>query len=129
MACWKNPPHNTLKSLQPTHLQLDETVRYVSIQELAKLAYLTMREYTRSGPVCLGALVLIAGAIIALLPSIDVAYDFFAPNTVLYGAIMAVVGLVLIIIGFALTKKKRDSVLAPIVTKIDDTPPPPPPPD
>ncbi len=93
------------------------------------MAYLTMREYTRSGPVCLGALVLIAGAIIALLPSIDVAYDFFAPNTVLYGAIMAVVGLVLIIIGFALTKKKRDSVLAPVVTKMDDTPPPPPPPD
>jgi len=129
MACWKNPPHNTLKSLQPTLRQLDETAWFVSIQELAKLAYLTMREYTRSGPVCLGALVLIAGAIIALLPSIDVAYDFFAPNTVLYGAIMAVVGLVLIIIGFALTKKKRDSVLAPVVTKMDDTPPPPPPPD
>ncbi|MGY5872117.1 MAG: hypothetical protein RTV72_07740 [Candidatus Thorarchaeota archaeon] len=93
------------------------------------MAYLTMREYTRSGPVCLGALVLIAGAIIALLPSIDPAYAFFAENTVLYGAIIAVVGLVLIIIGFAFTKKKRDSVLAPVVTKMDDTPPPPPPPD
>ena len=88
-----------------------------------------MREYTRSGPVCLGALILIAGAIIALLPSIDVAYDFFAPNTVLYGAVIAVIGLVLIIIGFAFTKKKRDSVLAPVRTKMDDTPPPPPPPD
>ena len=93
------------------------------------MAYLTMREYTRSGPVCLGALVLIAGAIIALLPSISVDYDFFAPNTVLIGAVIAVVGLVLIIIGFAFTKKKRDSVLAPVDTKIDDTPPPPPPPD
>jgi dipeptide/tripeptide permease len=88
-----------------------------------------MREYTRSGPVCLGALVLIAGAIIALLPSIDVAYDFFAPNTVLYGAVIAVVGLVLIIIGFAFTKKKRDSVTGPVSMKMDDTPPPPPPPD
>ena len=88
-----------------------------------------MREYTRSGPVCLGALVLIAGAIIALLPSIDPAYDFFAPNTLLIGAVIAVVGLVLIIIGFAFTKKKRDSVLAPVETKMDDTPPPPPPPD
>jgi len=93
------------------------------------LAYLTMREYTRSGPVCLGALVLIAGAIIALLPSISEDYAFFGANTVLYGAIIAVVGLVLIIIGFAFTKKKRDSVLAPVRTKMDDTPPPPPPPD
>ncbi len=88
-----------------------------------------MREYTRSGPVCLGALVLIAGALIALLPSIDVAYTVFGENSVLYGAIIAVVGLILIIIGFVLTKKKRDSVLTPVRTKIDDTPPPPPPPD
>ena len=76
---------------------------------------------------CLGALILIAGAVIALLPSLG--YDILAPNTVLYGAIIAVVGLVLIIIGFAWTKKKRDSVLAPVSTKMDDTPPPPPPPD
>ena len=110
-------------------MQLDETAWDVSIKELTKLAYLTWREYTRSGPVCLGALVLIAGAIIALLPSINVAYDFFAPNTQLYGAIIAVVGLILIIIGFAFTKKKRDSVLRPVDTKMDDTPPPPPPPD
>jgi glucose uptake protein GlcU len=73
--------------------------------------------------------VLIAGALIALLPSIDPAYAFFGESSVLYGAIIAVVGLVLIIIGFVLTKKKRDSVLAPVSTKIDDTPPPPPPPD
>ncbi|TFH07553.1 MAG: hypothetical protein E4H14_08250 [Candidatus Thorarchaeota archaeon] len=91
------------------------------------MAYLTMREYTRSGPVCLGALVLIAGAIIALLPSLN--YPILGDNTQLYGAIIAVVGLVLIIIGFAFTKKKRDSVLAPVHTKLDDTPPPPPPPD
>lgn len=93
------------------------------------MAYLTMREYTRSGPVCLGALVLIAGAIIALLPSIDPAYALLGENTLLYGAIIAVVGLILIIIGFAFAKKKRDSVLAPVDTKQDDTPPPPPPPD
>ena len=78
---------------------------------------------------CLGALVLIAGAIIALLPTINVAYDYFAPNTQLIGAVIAVIGLILIIIGFAFTKKKRDSVLRPVDTKLDDTPPPPPPPD
>lgn len=94
-----------------------------------KLAYLTWREYVRSGPVCLGALILIAGAVIALLPSIDVAYDFIPGMTVYVGAIVAVVGLLLIIIGFVFTKKKRDSVLARVDTKIDDTPPPPPPPD
>jgi len=90
-----------------------------------------MREYTRSGPVCLGALILIAGAIIALLPSIGDAYIYFgdAATQQLYGAIIAVVGLILIIIGFAWTRKKRDSVLAPVSTKMDDTPPPPPPPD
>ena len=93
------------------------------------MAYLTWREYVRSGPVCLGALILIAGAIIALLPSIDVAYDFIPGMTVYVGAVVAVVGLLLIIIGFVFTKKKRDSVLAPVDTKVDDTPPPPPPPD
>jgi hypothetical protein len=79
--------------------------------------------------VCLGALILIAGAVIALLPSIDVAYDFIPGMTVYIGAAVAVVGLLLIIMGFVFTKKKRDSVLAPVDTKIDDTPPPPPPPD
>jgi hypothetical protein len=49
--------------------------------------------------------------------------------TVYVGAIVAVVGLLLIIMGFVFTKKKRDSVLAPVDTKMDDTPPPPPPPD
>ncbi len=93
------------------------------------MAYLTWREYVRSGPVCLGALILIAGAVIALLPSIDVAYDFIPGMTVYVGAIVAVLGLLLIIIGFVFTKKKRDSVLAPVDTKVDDTPPPPPPPD
>ena len=95
------------------------------------MAYLTWREYTRSGPVCLGALVLIAGAIIALLPTMGDAYILLGdgPTQQLYGAIIAVVGLLLIILGFVWTKKKRDSVLAPVDTKIDDTPPPPPPPD
>jgi hypothetical protein len=79
--------------------------------------------------VCLGALILIAGAVIALLPSINEEYAFFGANTMLYGAIIAVVGLILIIIGFAWVKKKRDSVLRPVDTKMDDTPPPPPPPD
>jgi hypothetical protein len=31
--------------------------------------------------------------------------------------------------GFVFTKRKRDSVLRPVDTKMDDTPPPPPPPD
>jgi uncharacterized protein YacL len=93
------------------------------------LSYLTWREYVRSGPVCLGALVLIAGAILALLPSIDAAYDFIPGMTVYVGAIVAVVGLLLIIMGFVFTKKKRDSVLRKVDTKVDDTPPPPPPPD
>ncbi|NHJ15203.1 MAG: hypothetical protein EAX95_16090 [Candidatus Thorarchaeota archaeon] len=93
------------------------------------MSYLTWREYVRSGPVCLGALVLIAGAILALLPSIDAAYDFIPGMTVYVGAIVAVVGLLLIIMGFVFTKKKRDSVLRKVDTKVDDTPPPPPPPD
>jgi hypothetical protein len=91
------------------------------------MSYLTMRDYVRSGPICLGALLVIAGAVVALLPSLG--YDLFAPNTVLYGGLIAVVGLVFIILGFFMTRKKRDSVLAPVSTKLDDTPPPPPPPD
>jgi len=93
------------------------------------LAYLTWREYVRSGPVCLGALLVIGGAIIALLPSIDPSYAFFGDMTVLIGAGVAVLGLILILVGFFFTKKKRDSVLTPVDTRIDDTPPPPPPPD
>ena len=78
---------------------------------------------------CLGALLVIGGAILALLPGLDPAYAFFGDNTVLIGAIVAVVGLLLIIVGFVFTRKKRDSVLRPVDTKLDDTPPPPPPPD
>ena len=93
------------------------------------MSYLTWREYTRSGPVCLGALLVIGGAILALLPSYDPMYDFIPGYTVMIGAVVAVVGLLLIIVGFVFTRKKRDSVLRPVDTKIDDTPPPPPPPD
>jgi hypothetical protein len=71
----------------------------------------------------------IGGAIIALLPSIDVAYDFIPGMTVYIGAAVAVLGLILILVGFFFTKRKRDSVLAPVDTRVDDTPPPPPPPD
>ena len=93
------------------------------------MSYLTWREYTRSGPVCLGALLVIGGAILALLPGFDPAYDFIPGYTVMIGAIVAVLGLLLIIVGFIFTRKKRDSVLRPVDTKLDDTPPPPPPPD
>ena len=92
------------------------------------MAYLTWREYVRSGPVCLGALILIAGAVIALLASQGI-YDIYPPYGVTIGAALAVVGLIFIILGFVFTAKKRDSVLAPIDTRQDDTPPPPPPPD
>jgi membrane associated rhomboid family serine protease len=94
------------------------------------LSYLTWREYTRSGPVCFGALLVIGGAIIALLASTYPAdYSFFGDYTVMIGAIVAVVGLLFIIMGFVFTRRKRDSVLRPVDTKVDDTPPPPPPPD
>jgi LPXTG-motif cell wall-anchored protein len=79
--------------------------------------------------VCLGALLVIGGAILALLPGFNPQYAFFGENTVMIGAIVAVVGLLLIIVGFVFTRKKRDSVLRPVDTKVDDTPPPPPPPD
>ena len=71
----------------------------------------------------------IAGAILALLPGYDLAYDFIPGYTVLIGAVVAVVGLIFIIMGFFLTKKKRDSVLTKVDTRQDDVPPPPPPPD
>lgn len=94
------------------------------------MSYLTWREYTRSGPVCLGALLVIGGAILSLLASTDPAtFDFIPGYTVMIGAIVAVVGLLFIIMGFIFTRKKRDSVLRPVDTKVDDTPPPPPPPD
>ncbi|TFF83895.1 hypothetical protein EU524_01710 [Candidatus Thorarchaeota archaeon] len=90
------------------------------------MSYLTWREYVRSGPVCLGALLVIAGAVIALLPGMG--YDF-VEYQVIIGAVVAVVGLILILAGFFLTAKKRDSVTRPVDTRQDDTPPPPPPPD
>ncbi|TFG33343.1 hypothetical protein EU527_08250 [Candidatus Thorarchaeota archaeon] len=94
------------------------------------MAYLTWREYTRSGPVCLGAILVIAGAILALLANSNPeAYDFVTGYTVYIGAAIAIVGLLFIIMGFIFTKKKRDSVLTKVDTKMDDTPPPPPPPD
>lgn len=94
------------------------------------MSYLTWREYTRSGPVCFGALLVIGGAIISLLVYTNpAAYDFVPGYTMLIGAIVAVVGLLFIIMGFVFTKRKRDSVLRPVDTKLDDTPPPPPPPD
>jgi len=94
------------------------------------LSYLTWRDYTRSGPVCFGALLVIGGAIISLLVYTNpAAYDFIPGYTMLIGAIVAVVGLLFIIMGFVFTKRKRDSVLRPVDTKLDDTPPPPPPPD
>jgi len=79
--------------------------------------------------VCLGALLVIAGAVLALLPSIDPMYDLIPGYTVLVGAVVAVVGLLFIIMGFIFTKKKRDSVLTKVDTRMDDTPPPPPPKD
>lgn len=93
------------------------------------MAYLTWREYVRSGPVCLGIIILIAGAIIALLPSMDPAYDFVPGYTTLIGAGVAVLGLVFIMCGFFWTRKQRDSVLTKVDTRVEDVPPPPPPPD
>ncbi|TFG12711.1 hypothetical protein EU537_08430 [Candidatus Thorarchaeota archaeon] len=91
------------------------------------MSYLTWREYVRSGPVCLGAILVIAGAVWALLPTmgITVVPDY---DTII-GAAVAVVGLILILIGFFMTTKKRDSVLRPVDTRQEDVPPPPPPPD
>jgi hypothetical protein len=91
------------------------------------MAYLTMRDYVRSGPVCLGALLVIGGSILAVLDTMG--YDIIPGYTMIAGAAVAVIGLVFILIGFFLTKKKRDSVLTPVDTRVDDTPPPPPPPD
>ena len=78
---------------------------------------------------CLGALLVIGGAILALLPGFNPDYAFLGDYTVTIGAVVAIVGLLLIIVGFVFTRKKRDSVLRPVDTRVDDTPPPPPPPD
>jgi LPXTG-motif cell wall-anchored protein len=56
-------------------------------------------------------------------------YDLIPGYTMYAGAALAVIGLVFILIGFFFTRKKRDSVLTPVDTRVDDTPPPPPPPD
>ncbi len=72
---------------------------------------------------------MIGGAIIALLPTIDPAYDFIPGMTLYVGAGIAVIGFIFILAGFYFTRKKRDSVLTPVDTRVEDTPPPPPPPD
>ena len=78
---------------------------------------------------CFGALLVIGGAILSLLAYNDPAFDLIPGYTVMIGAIVAVLGLLFIIMGFVFTRRKRDSVLRPVDTKLDDTPPPPPPPD
>ena len=88
------------------------------------MSYLTWREYVRSGPICLGALLVIAGAVWALLPSMNIV--IVAEYDTIIGAVVAIVGLIFILIGFFFTKKKRDSVLTPVDTRVDDSPPPPP---
>ncbi len=91
------------------------------------MSYLTWREYVRSGPICLGVLLIIAGAVMVLLPTMGIVlvpeYD------TIIGAILAVLGVCFVVCGFFFTKKKRDSVLTPVDTRVDDAPPPPPPPD
>jgi drug/metabolite transporter (DMT)-like permease len=92
------------------------------------MSYLTWREYVRSGWICLGALMVIGGAILALLPGMGI--ELVPGYDLLIGAGVAILGLIFIIVGFAFTRKKRDSVLTKVDTKrLDDTPPPPPPPD
>ena len=91
------------------------------------MSYLTWREYARTTPICLGGILLIAGAIVALLGNSG--NMILGDYTVMAGAAIAILGLVLIIVGFVFTQKKRDSVLSPVDTRVEDTPPPPPPPD
>jgi predicted transporter len=103
-------------------------VEKVSSQGDSDMSYLTWREYVRAYPICLGALLVIGGAIIALLPTFDIAP--LGEYTMLAGGAVAILGLILILVGFFITKKKRDSVLTAVDTRaLDDTPPPPPPPD
>lgn len=91
------------------------------------MSYLTWREYVRSGPICLGVLLIIVGAIFVLFPTMNIVV--VAGYDTIIGAVLAVIGVIFVVCGFFFTKKKRDSVLAPVSTKMDDTPPPPPPPD
>ena len=88
------------------------------------MAYLTKRSYARTVPICLGVLLLVVGAILALLAQNG--NLLLGSSTFMIGAIAAVIGLVFIIIGFAAPKKKRDSVLTKIDTRKGDVPPPPP---
>jgi len=99
----------------------------VSVREIKKMSYLTWREYVRSGPICLGVLLIIAGAVMVLLPTMNIV--IVAGYDTIIGAILAVLGLLLVVCGFFFTKKKSDSVLTKVDTRLDDTPPPPPPPD
>ena len=91
------------------------------------MSYLTWREYVRPGPICFGALLLIAGAVWALLPSMGI--TIVADYDTIIGAGLAIFGLIIIVAGFFFTRKKRDSVLTPVDTRVEDSPPPPPPPD
>ncbi len=90
------------------------------------MSYLTWREYARSWLICLGVLLVIAGSILAIMVNMG---PSFMMNQTLIGGVVAIIGLVFIILGFFYTKKKRDSVTAPVDTRVEDTPPPPPPPD
>ncbi len=86
------------------------------------MTYLTYRKYTRFIPVVFGLILAIAGAAIVLIP-IDT-----IPQYQLVGGLVALIGFIFIVLGFAKPIKRRDSVKAPI--KLDtDVPPPPPPPD
>ena len=54
------------------------------------MSYLTWREYVRSGPICLGVLLIIAGAVMVLLPTLGIT---LVPEwDSIIGAILAVVG-------------------------------------
>ncbi|MEM2142132.1 MAG: LPXTG cell wall anchor domain-containing protein [Candidatus Thorarchaeota archaeon] len=88
------------------------------------MSYLTWREYVRTGPVCLGVLLVIVGAILALMSQMG--YDLITGYTLYVGAGLSVLGLLLVLCGFFFTKKKRDSVLKKVDTRQDDVPPPPP---
>ncbi len=92
------------------------------------MSYLTWREYVRSGPICLGVILIIVGAIYVLAATTFGLVVVAGYDTII-GAILAVVGVIFVVCGFFFTQKKRDSVLTPVSTKMDDTPPPPPPPD
>ena len=88
------------------------------------MSYLTWRQRVRSGPVCFGVLLIIAGAVLALMATQG--YDVITGYTLMVGAVVAVLGVVCVVCGFFFTKKERDSVLTKVDTRQDDVPPPPP---